>query len=205
MKNLRMVLSVISLFLLISSTGCISNRSKIIPEFDFHKDKNTEYSNFYNIDKLFTDMKLPENRPDDYYFVVIGDTRNMIRSDDLSGFNHIAKHIIYAKDKNGNSIYNKIRFIVHMGDIVYEGAVKQQWDNLKKAFSTKDYFNDNYPYIKLLAKDKPIFPLLGNHEIMKFRIKKETKYMSLSGSNRGLKYFKDFFDWDKFIANPNIL
>lgn len=190
---------------IILSIGCVSNKSKIFPEFDFNKDKNTEYSNFHKINKLFTEMKLHENKPDDYYFVVIGDTRNMIRSEDLTGFNHIAKHIIYAKDKNGNNIYDKISFIVHMGDIVYEGAVKQQWHNLKKAFSKKDYFGKNYPYIKLLAKDKPIFPVLGNHEIMKFRVKKETKYKNLSISNKGLEHFKDFFDWDKFMKNPDIL
>jgi len=179
---------------------------KVFPEFDFNKDENVENSNIYNIDKLFDDMSLPENESEDYYFVVLGDSRNLIRSDDLSGFDHVAKHIIYAKDKNKEKyIYDKIKFIVHLGDIVYEGAVEHQWDNLKKAFSKKDYFGDNYPYIKLLVKDKPFFPVLGNHEIMKFRLKRETPYMNHASSNKGLNLFKEFFSWDKFISNPNIL
>ena len=186
--------------------GCASNKPKSFPEFDFNKGDKVINSNAYNINKMFDEMKLPGEKAEDYYFIILGDSRNMVRSDDLSGFNYVAKHIIYAKDKNDEDyIYNKIKFLVHMGDIVYEGAVRHQWDNLKKAFSKKDYFSDNYPYIKLLVKDKPIFPVLGNHEIMKFRFKKETPYMNLASLNDGVKYFKDFFDWDSFVLNPNIL
>ena len=198
-KNFIVLITLILLF------GCSSKKPETIPDFDFNKDKTVENSNFYNMNKLFKEMKLPENKDDDYYFVAVGDTRNMIRSDDLSGFNQIAKQIIYAKDENNKNIYDKIKFIIHMGDIVYEGAVKRQWDNIKKAFSKKDYFYENYPYIKILTRDKPIFPVLGNHEIMKFKLKKETPYMNLASSNKGLKYFNEFFKWDSFIANPNIL
>ncbi len=178
---------------------------KIAPGFDFNNHLNVEKTNIYKIDKLFTDMKLPENHPDDYYFVVIGDTRNIIRSNDLSNFNQLAKQIIYAEDENGKSIYDRIRFIIHMGDLVYEGAEKHQWNNLKKAFSNKDYFSNNYPYIKILVKDKPIFPVLGNHDVMKLRLKKETTYLDFASSGKGLNHFKEFFDWDNFMADPNII
>jgi len=203
-KRITSKIIILTFFALI--LGCAANKPKSFPEFDFNKDEKVKNSNTYNINNMFKDIMLLEKKADDYYFVILGDSRNMVRSDDLSGFNYVAKHIIYAKDKNNEDyIYDKIKFVVHMGDIVYEGAVKHQWDNLKKAFSKKDYFGDNYPYIKLLVKDKPIFPVLGNHEIMKFRFKKETPYMNLASLNVGVKYFKEFFDWDSFVLNPNIL
>jgi hypothetical protein len=179
--------------------------TKIERDFLFNKDETVKYSNLNNLNKLFAEMGDKE-KSEDYYFVAIGDTRNTVRSLDLFGFNYVAKHIFYARDRNsGELIYDKIKFIVHTGDIVYNGVGKSQWTNLKRAFSIKDYGDDNYPYIKLLVTQKPMFPTLGNHEIMKFLLKKETVYRDVAHSNKGLNHFKDFFNWEAFIANPNIM
>jgi len=182
--------------------GCSYFKPAGLAEFEFNKSKETENSNFYNMNEMFTELNSTES--EDYYFVVIGDSRNMPRSDDLNGFNFVAKQIIYAKDKD-EYIYDKIKFIMHLGDIVYDGVAEHQWDNLKRAFSNKDYYENNYPYIKLLARQKPIFPVLGNHEIMQFKFRKETKYINLASVNKGLQNFNDFFNWENFIANPNII
>jgi hypothetical protein len=185
--------------------SCASRKLQSIPDFDFNKSDDVKNSNFHNINNLFAEMR-SEDKPDEYYFAVLGDSRNLVRSYDLSGFNHVAKHIVFAKDKNEEQyIYDQIKFVMHLGDFVYEGVPKAQWDNLKKAFSRKDYFDENYPYIKLLAKDKPIFPALGNHEVMKLSFKKETPYKNLAISNIGLKNFYEFFNWNSFLSNPNIL
>jgi hypothetical protein len=198
MKNYFVLL----FLLMLISSGCSYFKPAGLTEFDFNKDKETENSNFNNMHKMF--MELDSSETEDYYFVVIGDSRNMVRSDDLSGFNFVAKQIIYAKDNDGY-IYDKIKFIMHMGDIVYDGVAKYQWDNIKKAFSNKDYYENNYPYIKLLARQKPVFPVLGNHEIMKFKFKPETKYKNLASVNKGLQNFNDFFNWEEFMADSNIL
>ncbi|RLC50464.1 MAG: hypothetical protein DRH79_07625, partial [Candidatus Cloacimonadota bacterium] len=144
MKN-NLILLILMLLLF---SGCSYFKPVGLSEFDFNKSKDIENSNFNNIHKMFTE--LDSTKANDYYFVVIGDSRNMVRSDDLSGFNFVAKQIIYAKD-NDEYVYDKIKFVMHLGDIVYDGVAKYQWDNLKKAFSNKDYYENNYPYIKLLA------------------------------------------------------
>ena len=190
------------LLLVLLLSGCSYFKPAGLAEFDFNKSKEIENSNFCNMDEMFAELNSAES--EDYYFVVIGDSRNMPRSDDLSGFNFVAKQIIYAKDKD-EYIYDNIKFIVHMGDIVYDGVAEHQWDNLKRAFSNKDYYENNYPYIKLLARQKPIFPVLGNHEIMQFKFRKETKYKNLASKNKGLQSFNDFFNWENFIADSNII
>ena len=195
-----------SFVLLISSivifSGCSYLKPVPLQQFDYNKGRDTENSNFNNMNEMFKDIQSEE--ADDYYFVVIGDTRNMVRSDDLNGFNFVAKQIIYAKD-NDEYVYDKIKFIMHMGDLVYDGVADHQWDNLKRAYSNKDYYENNYPYIKLLVRQKPVFPVLGNHEIMQFKFKKETKYMNLASRNKGLQNFNEFNNWEDFIADSNII
>jgi len=83
-------------FLMLLFSGCSYFKPAGLAEFDFNKSKETENSNFNNMHKMFAEMDSTET--EDYYFVVIGDTRNMVRSDDLNGFNFVAKQIIYAKD-----------------------------------------------------------------------------------------------------------
>jgi len=199
--SLNLIIFVLSLL----NFGCTQKNVDLIP-IRFNKDENFERSNLYNINELFTEMEAPGTKADDYYFVVIGDTRNLVRSYKLNPFNFLAKQILFAKDKNsGERIYDKIKFIIHMGDLVYNGNERMHWLNLQKGFSEKDYPYDNYPYIKLFAESKPIFPVLGNHDIMRFRLKSQTRYKGTADSNKGLNFFKKFFNWEEFIANPNIL
>ncbi len=196
---------IILVFCSVFSKIYAADKPQQIPYFDFNRPNNIEYSNFYNIDKMFTEMQ-SEDGTDEYYFAILGDTQNNVRSYDLSGFNYVAKNIIYTKDKNEEYyIYDKIKFIMHLGDIVFEGDSKNQWDNLKKAFSGKDYYGENYPYIKLLVRDKPIFPTVGNHDLMMFKFKKESLYKNLSISNIGLEHFYEFWGWESFYSNPNIM
>ena len=201
MKNLLICFSFI-LFSCLWMSSCISSKAMPGAEFTF-SGARTEMSNLVNLDTLWEGQ---DAAAEEYYFVVVGDTRNFVRSMDLANFNQVAKEIIYARDQeSGKRIYEKIKFVVHCGDFVYEGAAAEQWDNLKKAFSHKDYARNNYPYIKMLFRDKPLFPALGNHEIMDFKFKSQTKYMDLAASPAGVEYFKDFFNWDEWIRSAGIL
>lgn len=74
-----------------------------------------------------------------------------------------------------------------------------------KAFSKKDYKPHNCPYIKILVKDKPMFPVLGNHEIMHFKLRKPSLYKDLGTSINGLNSFKEFFNWEQFIRQKDII
>jgi hypothetical protein len=197
-------LSVAIFFFTLCLQSCAGRKPRHTLDFEFNKSDQVENSNFYNMNKMFAEMQ-SKTKEDEYYFAILGDTQNLVRSYDWSGFNQVAKHLIYAKDKNEEHyVYDKVKFVIHLGDIVYEGFHKQQWDNLKKAFSKKDYYSDNYPYIKMLVKDKPMFPVVGNHELMDLKPKKETKYRNLASENVGLEHFYDFFNWEEFYSNPNI-
>lgn len=199
-------LFVLGIPLIISLCLNLSAQQSKIDQLYFNKDKTVEGSNLCNISKLFNEIKEDPQESEDYYFIVIGDTRNEVRSYDLGGFNYVARQIFYAKDRKTNEpIWRKIKFIMHTGDIVYNGVGTRQWVNLKRAFSMKDYGDNNYPYIKLLASARPIFPTLGNHEIMKFRLKKETTYRDVADSSKGINNFKDFFNWEQFIREPNVM
>lgn len=204
-KKGSLTLKLIILVLSLLNFGCTGKKVDLFP-IKFNNNEFTERSNLSNINELFREMKAPETESDDYYFVVIGDTRNLVRSYDLNCFNYLTKQILFAKDINNEKrIFDKIKFIIHMGDLVYNGHERMHWLNLQKGFSERDYATDNYPYLKLFAEAKAVFPVLGNHEIMRLRLRPQTRYRDLAGSGKGLDFFKKFFNWDSFIANPNIL
>jgi hypothetical protein len=155
---------------------------------------------------MFREMNRQGKGEEDYYFIVIGDTRNLVRSYDLSPFNQVVKHILLLKNKTtGKPIYEKVRFMVHLGDIVYNGREKVQWLNLKRAFSEKKYTNNKYDYLKTFSASKPIFPVLGNHEIMRFDLRVPAPEKGFDKSKKGVKHFKEFFNWGGFIASPFII
>ena len=142
---------------------------------------------------------------DDYYFVLIGDIQNSPRNFNHDVFNAIAKEVHGAVDgKTGERLYDKIRFIILLGDMVYEGSGAKQWDALEKAFNGRAPDGGSYDYINLLLKDKPVFPALGNHEILSFRPFPQDRYKDLFDSPQGIANFKKFFDWDHWIADPHI-
>lgn len=197
----RVALLGISLLL----SGCARQAVKL-ERYSFNERADFENSNLYNIDKMFEKVQSPAGGVPDYYFVIIGDTRNMARSYDLDGFNYMAKQIFYSRNESDSAyIYDKIAFVLWNGDMVYDGSRKEQWDNLKKAMSEKDYPEKNYPYIKILAKTKPFFPVLGNHELFHFRLKMESTYRDMGSSPVGLERFREFINWDGFAASPHIL
>ncbi|HVP89839.1 MAG TPA: metallophosphoesterase [Terriglobales bacterium] len=143
---------------------------------------------------------------DDYYFVLIGDIQNSPRNLSHDVFEAIAGDIEKDIDpKTGARYYDRIRFVILLGDMVEEGTGRRQWEALARAFSGRDPDGRPYPHIAALVRDKPIFPALGNHEILSFRFHPQTRYKDLFDSPRGVANFKDFFDWDEWVANPHVL
>lgn len=192
-------------FLCILCFNC-SIKQSYLNQLYFNKDVNIESSNLYKINRMFRQMNRQAKSKEDYYFIVIGDTRNLIRSYDLNPFNQVVKHIFFLKDKTtGEPIYNKVKFMVHLGDFVYNGAERTQWLNLKRAFSEKDYAEKSYAYLKTFTASKPIFPVLGNHDIMKFDLRIPSSGKGFDKSKKGVKYFKEFFNWNGFISNSFII
>jgi hypothetical protein len=142
----------------------------------------------------------------DYYFVLVGDIQNGPRNFNHDVFNAIAKEVESAVDpKTGDHLYDRIRFVILLGDLVDEGTGSKQWDALARAFAGRDPDGKPYPFLSLLIKDKPIFPALGNHEILSFRPFPQDRYKDLFDSPRGVVNFKKFFGWDRWIADPHIL
>ncbi len=190
-----LLLSLLALVLLFAA--CAS-RPEIAPEFYFNTDQALASSN-----------RADESAPsaasaDDYYFIVIADTQNLVRSNDFNRYNLMAKQIMTASH-NGKGVFNRIRFIVHNGDNVYNGVDAEQWHNLKMAFSKTDYLENNTPYLKMLATEKPFFPVLGNHDVMKLQLRPQTEYRDMAGSAQGLKYFKDFYNWGKLMSDGRVI
>jgi hypothetical protein len=164
------------------------------------KDKNLS-----RLRRFLAETSAPGNRLDDYYFVLIGDIQNSVRDLGHPVFNVIAKDIQGAVDeKTGERLYDKIRFVILLGDLVYEGPSARQWESLERAFAGRGPDGTTYPYIELLARDKPIFPALGNHEILSFRPYPQNRYKDLFDSPLGAARFKAFFAWDRLIADPHI-
>lgn len=192
-------------FLCILYFNC-SIKQPYLSQLYFNKDENIESSNLYKINRMFRQMKRKGKGEEDYYFIVIGDTRNLIRSYNLNPFNQLVKHIFFLKDKTtGEPIYNKVRFMIHLGDFVYDGSERTQWLNLKKAFSEKDYADNSYAYLKTFTTSKPIFPVLGNHEIMRFNLRVPSSGKGFDKSKKGVKHFKEFFNWNGFISSSFII
>ena len=143
---------------------------------------------------------------DDYYFVLVGDIQNSPRNFNHDVFEAIAKDVQGVADpKTGDRLYDKIRFVILLGDLVYEGSSAKQWDALGRAFTGRDPDGKAYPDIARLVRDKPIFPALGNHEILSFRPYPQNRYKDLFDSPLGVDNFKKFFGWDRWVADPRIL
>jgi 3',5'-cyclic AMP phosphodiesterase CpdA len=158
------------------------------------------------VSRFLSESSAREGRLDDYYFVLIGDIQNSVRDFRHDVFNALARDIHGAVDeKTGERLYDRIRFVVLTGDLVYEGPSPRQWEALGKAFAGRGPDGTPYPYIELLARDKPIIPVIGNHELLSFRPYFQTRYKDLFDSPLGVARFKRFFDWDSWIADPRIL
>ena len=143
---------------------------------------------------------------DDYYFVLIGDIQNSPKDLGHPVFNAIAKEMKEAVDpQTGERIYDRIRFIILNGDLVHEGSSPRQWDALGKAFEGQGPDGASYPYLRALIREKPIIPVTGNHELLRFRPEVPNRYTDLMDSTKGPVYLKDFFDWDRWIHSPYIL
>lgn len=171
------------------------------PDKAFGKENVTRLHQFLNeVQQTPEEMK-------DFYFVVIGDIQNTVRSFRHHIFESICADIQkFADEETGQSLYDRIKFVVLLGDMVYEGPSFKQWSYLERAFAGQDPDGLGYPNIKKIVSDKPIFPVLGNHEIFRFRLfKPQNRYRDYSDSPNGVLNFKRFFEWDKFIRNPNIL
>jgi hypothetical protein len=162
-------------------------------------------ANLQRVRHFLAETSAPGSHLDDYYFVLIGDIQNSVRDLSHPVFNVIAKDIQGAVDENsGERLYDKIRFVVLLGDLVYEGPAARQWESLERMFAGRGPDRITYPYIELLARDKPIFPALGNHELLSFRPRPQTRYKDLFDSPLGVDRFKAFFDWDRWITDRHI-
>ncbi len=162
-----------------------------------------------NIDRVKTflaEAAAKDGRLDDYDFALIGDIQNSVLNLRHDVFNAIAKDMVEAVDKQtGQRLYDRIRFVILLGDEVYEGPSRRQWDALARVFDGVNPDGTPCLYAGLLAKDKPIIPVLGNHEILSFRPQTQTRYKDLFDSPSGVANFKKFFGWDRLIADPHIL
>jgi len=185
--------------------GCASSFYNNPPNFEFNKGPEAIDSNLSHINEINSlDGSATEQKQGDYYFVMIADTQNLVRSNDFARFNLMAKQILFAQHR-GKRVYEQIRFIVHNGDNVFNGADQEQWFHLKRAFSMADYKENNTPYIKLLVKEKPIFPVLGNHDVMKLQFRPQTPHRDLAGSPEGLMNFKEFYNWPELMVTAGVL
>jgi hypothetical protein len=162
-----------------------------------------------NIDRVrrfLSDTALAGAGLGDYWFVLVGDPQNSVRDLNRPVFEAIARNIFEAVDpKTGERLYDKIRFVILNGDMVDEGPSLRQWQAFDLALQGKGADGTPYPYLARLAKDKPVFPTLGNHELWDLRLRVQDRYTDLSDSPRGVARFKEFFDWDRWIADPRVL
>jgi hypothetical protein len=102
-------------------------------------------------------------------------------------------------------LYDKIRFVILLGDTVYEGPSPREWEAIGNALAGRGPDRTSYPFLKTLARDKPFFPVLGNHELLSFRPYPQRRSTDLFDSAKGVANFKKFFDWDRLIADSHIL
>jgi hypothetical protein len=163
-------------------------------------------NNLQRIERLLAEAPKGSGTLDDYYFVAVGDIQNNVRSYSRPAFEAIAGDIRGAVDeRTGLPVYDKIGFVVLLGDLVYQGPNDRQWENLEGTLRGKGLDGVSYPNIARLVADKPVFPAIGNHELLAFRPKIQNRYKDLFNSPTGVADFKRFFGWDRFIANPRIL
>jgi len=203
--NLRCILVGASVFLALSLTAPAVGRESA-PEPAADAGPKFKDTNIDRVRGFLTEASSPGNRLDDYYFVLIGDIQNSPKDFGHAVFNAIAKDMLQVVDeKTGERLYDRIRFVILNGDLVYEGSSPRQWDALEKAFAGKGPDGVSYPYLQILTREKPIFPVTGNHELLSFRPHVPTHYKDLFDSPMGAVHFKSFFDWDRWIADPHIL
>jgi len=163
-------------------------------------------ANIERVRSFLASASTPQGALDDYYFVLIGDVQNTVRDFRHDVFNALARKIREETDaKTGERLYDRIKFIVLNGDLVYEGPSTKEWAVLEKALAGKGPDGASYPYLELLAREKPFFPVLGNHELLSFRLYPQNRYKDLFDSPLGVSKFKSFVDWDRWIADPHIL
>lgn len=142
---------------------------------------------------------------DDYYFLAVGDIQNNVRSFDRKAFEAIAKDVRTAVDtRSGKPVYDNLRFVILLGDLVYQGSIARQWQNLEMTFGGRGLDDVDYPNIARLVGDKPVFPAIGNHELLNFLLRPQTKYRDMFDSPLGVDYFKRFFGWDRFIDDATV-
>jgi hypothetical protein len=162
--------------------------------------------NLDRVRRFLAETSAPGHGLDDYYFVLIGDVQNNVLSYSHAVFNAIAKDLYAAADeKTGERFYDKVRFVILLGDLVYEGPSHRQWEWFEKALAGQGPDRTPYPFLEILAREKPIFPAIGNHELLSFRFYTQNRYKDLFDSPRGVDRFKSFFDWDRWIADPSVL
>lgn len=204
-KNVRSALAGLSVLLALSLTAPAGGRESASEPA---ADAGQEFKEL-NIDlvgKFLTEASTPGHSLDDYYFVLIGDIQNLPKDLGHGVFNVIAKDMMQVVDeKTGERLYGRIRFIILNGDLVHEGSSPRQWDGLKNAFDGKGPDGVSYPYLQTLIREKPIFPVTGNHELLEMRPRLPSHYTDLFDSPMGPVYLKSFFDWDRWIRSPHIL
>ncbi len=164
-------------------------------------------ANLGRIRELLTAAADPGAREfDDYYFVLIGDIQNSVRSFRHDVFEALARKIEGLRDeKTGQPLYDRIRFLILLGDLVYEGPSARQWENLAANFAGRGPDRVAYPAAARLVAGKPVFPALGNHELLMFRLRPQTRYQDLFDSPVGAANLQAFFGWDRLVADPKVL
>ena len=162
--------------------------------------------NLDRVRRFLAATSAPGRALDDYYFILIGDIQNSVHNFRHDVFNAIAKSVRDAVDEGtGERFYDRIRFVILNGDLVYRGPSARQWTALENALAGKGPDGTPDPYLELLAREKPIFPVLGNHELLSFRFYLQNRYKDFFDSPLGAIRFKSCFDWDRWIADPHIL
>jgi hypothetical protein len=203
--HVRAVLAGLSALLALSLTAPAGGRESG-PEPPPNAGPSFKEGNLDRVRRFLAESAAPGGALDDYYFVLIGDVQNGIRDFSHAVFNEIAKSVHEAVDeKTGERLYDKVRFVILLGDLVYEGPSAKEWEWFEKALAGRGPDDTPYPFLELLAGEKPIFPVLGNHELLSFRPYPQNRYKDLFDSPLGVARFKAFFDWDRWIANPGIL
>ena len=200
----RAVLAGALLFSVLLTNALWGRASDALP--DAAPAREVRSRNLELIRRFLAETTSPTSPLGDYYFALIGDVQNSVRSLDHDVFEAIAADMLEAKDGgSGAPLFDRIRFVILLGDMVHEGPSAIQWDALGKALAGKTPEGTPYPHLEKLAREKPIFPVLGNHELLSFRPRLQTRYMDLFDSAKGARSFKEFFGWDRLIADPHIL
>ncbi len=181
-------------------SACSSSAKNRLQDFHLNAPPKSPSGNIFKLIRSIRENE--ENR--ECWFTLIADTQNLVRAEDFNHFNLVARHMLF--DENGkDDKFKKISFIVHNGDLVYNGADRWQWESLKKASSLRDFNQENTPYIKMLARSKPLLPVIGNHDLMRLKLSPQTAWKDLAGSTEGLRNFREFFNWENLMASGSVI